>query len=171
MGDIRIMNKMENKRIRHGIILSALILCVCAVMFSVSSFQKSVFAETVPEMVKINKSVSIKVLDSAQLEEGVDSTAIRFTGNVLNNCFENGVLKQNYSVGMLLVREKDFEGHTSAELEVGGNTINNVINISISHFGKESDSYVPYNVALYNIPSTDCATNIVAKAYVFDGTE
>ena len=103
MGDIRIMNKMENKRIRHGIILSALILCVCAVMFSVSLFQKSVFAETVPEMVKINKSVSIKVLDSAQLEEGVDSTAIRFTGNVLNNCFENGVLKQNYSVGMLLV--------------------------------------------------------------------
>lgn len=109
-------------------------------------------------------NVAMRVGASVRIE---DPAGIRFRGEVNAKYFTDGVLNENYTVGMLIVPSQLLEG----ELTVGSAKAVNkqVEKFDLNATENVSDGMVAFNVAMVDVPEKYYTTDLTARAYVFDG--
>ena len=109
-------------------------------------------------------NVAMRVGASVRIE---DPAGIRFRGEVNAKYFTDGVLNENYTVGMLIVPSQLLEG----ELTVGSAKAVNkqVEKFDLNAIEDVSDGMVAFNVAMVDVPEKYYTTDLTARAYVYNG--
>lgn len=109
-------------------------------------------------------NVAMRVGAGVRIEE---PAGIRFRGEVNAKYFTDGVLNENYTVGMLIVPSQLLEG----ELTVGSAKAVNkqVEKFDLNATEDVSDGMVAFNVAMVDVPEKYYTTDLTARAYVYNG--
>ncbi len=97
-----------------------------------------------------------------------DPNGIRFRGEISENYFENGKLKDGIEVGMIIIPSSRLEGELTVDTETVAKR-----EIEKFDFGATenvSEGMVAFNVAMYGIPESDYNTELSARVYLKNGT-
>ena len=98
-----------------------------------------------------------------------DPNGIRFRGEISENYFENGKLKDGIEVGMIIIPSSRLEGELTVDAETVAKRV-----IEKFDFGATenvSEGMVAFNVAMYGIPESDYNTELSARVYLKNGTD
>ena len=109
-------------------------------------------------------NVAMRVGASVRIEE---PAGIRFRGEVNEKYFTDGVLNENYTVGMLIIPSQLLEGELTVENEKAENK--QVEKFDLNATEDVSDGMVAFNVAMVDVPEKYYTTELTARAYVYDG--
>lgn len=109
-------------------------------------------------------NVAMRVGAGVRIEE---PAGIRFRGEVNAKFFTDGVLNENYTVGMLIIPSKLLEGELTVENAKAENRTVEIFDLNATE--EVSDGMVAFNVVMINVPEKYYATDLTARAYVYDG--
>lgn len=109
-------------------------------------------------------NVAMRVGAGVRIEE---PAGIRFRGEVNAKFFTDGVLNENYTVGMLIIPSKLLKGELTVENAKAENRTVEIFDLNATE--EVSDGMVAFNVVMINVPEKYYATDLTARAYVYDG--
>ena len=109
-------------------------------------------------------NVAMRVGASIRTEE---PAGIRFRGEISEKYFTEGVLDEKYTVGMLIIPSELLQGALTVENKTAQNQ--QVEKFDLNATEDVSDGMVAFNVAMVKVPEKYYATDLTARAYVFDG--
>lgn len=145
---------------RKLLMVTFVLACVASLLTAFMTFNgySAKADETVTET-----NVAMRVGASVRLEE---PAGIRFRGEINEKYFESGVLKENYTAGMLIIPSKLLEGELTVENQKAENR--QVEKFDLDATTDVSDGMVAFNVAMVDVPEKYYTTDLTARAYLYD---
>jgi len=145
---------------RKLLMVTFVLACVASFLTAFMTFN-GYFAKADETVTETN--VAMRVGASVRIEE---PAGIRFRGEINEKYFESGVLKENYTAGMLIIPSKLLEGELTVENQKAENR--QVEKFDLNATTDVSDGMVAFNVAMIEVPEKYYTTDLTARAYLYD---
>ncbi len=148
-----------SKTRKYGLFVLSLLFTLSMALYVLSSFsngnQKVVAAETT-ELIEMVEGASVRIKDPS---------GIRFTARVDETYLENGQVKEGYEVGMLIIPSALLG---EVELTAGTPNVSKTAASVFDTVYNQKEGMATFNVALCDITETHYATDLSARAYIYN---
>ena len=126
------------------------------VSYSLSNGNRSAFAAETTEVIEMVEGASVRV---------EAPSGIRFTARVDETYLENGQVKEGYEVGMLIIPSALLG---EVELTAGTPNVSKTAASVFDTVDNQKEGMATFNVALCDITETHYATDLSARAYIYN---
>ena len=126
------------------------------VSYSLSNGNRSAFAAETTEVIEMVEGASVRV---------EAPSGIRFTARVDETYLENGQVKEGYEVGMLIIPSALLG---EDELTAGTANVSKTVASVFDTVDNQKEGMATFNVALCDITETHYATELSARAYIYN---
>ena len=148
-----------SKTRKYGLFVLSLLFTLSMalyVSYSLSSGNRSAFAAETTEGIEMVEGASVRIKDPS---------GIRFTARVDETYLENGQVKEGYEVGMLIIPSALLADN---ELKEDTPNVSKTPATVFDTVSNQKEGMATFNVALCDITETHYATELSARAYIYN---